>query len=227
MLGISNTSGYEGGNFAQQTDFDDEKTFLAHVGYEFSDSLSIRFNGQWGGNCALSEFDPGDVDACDNDGGKNKDKQGIADVVLDWNPSDRLSTWVNATWLWMEHEDRSAADRTDARALGLAVAGRYAITDATGVALRGEWVKSWDNYVELTAIEDEIIEPHNVDQKMWSLTGTVDHSLTEHLTIKAEVVYQRGSNNKNFPDSVFFINKNEDSLSKDQLLLGAQMTYQF
>ena len=222
MLGITNTSGYEGSRIAQQTDFDDEKVFLWHVGYEISDTMAIAFNGQWGGNCALTT-----CDAAGGGGGSNKDKQGVADMVFDWNPSDRLSTYLNIDWIWMEHETRSAADSTDARVLGIAAAGRYAITDATGFALRGEFVKSWDNYVELSAIAAEVTPPHNTNQELWSLTGTVDHSLTEHLTVKAEVVYQIGRNNRNYQNDAFFVDNDEDDLDNDQVLLGVQMTYQF
>ncbi|MCH8083257.1 MAG: outer membrane beta-barrel protein [Myxococcales bacterium] len=213
MLGFTNTSGYEGSGIAQQTDFDDEKVLLWHVGYEMSDTMAIAFNGQWGGNCVLS--------TCDATGGSNTDKQGIADMVFDWNPSDRLSTWVNTTWLWMEGENRGG-ESNDARALGIAVAGRYAVTDATGVALRGEFVKSWDDYVELGA------GPRvKTNTDLWSITGTVDHSLTDHLTVKAEVVYQVCSSNDKFPNDTCFFDNDDDDLDNDQVLLGVQMTYQF
>jgi hypothetical protein len=221
MLGITNTSGYEGSGIAQQTDFDDEKVYLWRVGYEMSDTMAIAFNGQWGGNCALT--------TCDPTGGSNKDKQGIVDMVFDWNPSDRLSTYLNVDWIWMKYDRRSNAHTTDARALGIAVAGRYAITDATGFALRGEFVKSWDDYVELDAISSDP-DPDlaaKVNQELWSLTGTVDHSLTEHLTVKAEVVYQIGRNNRNFQNDTFFVDNDEDDLDNDQVLVGVQMTYQF
>jgi len=210
MLGVSNTSGYEGGGIAQQTDFDDDKVFLWRVGYQMSDTMAIAVNGLWGGNCALTS--PG----CTVDG-RNKDKQGVVDMVLDWNPSDRLSTWLNVDWIWTENEMRSG----DARALGIAVAGRYALTDATGFALRGEYVRSWDDYVEVTASAG----PPD-DQNLWSITGTIDHKLTDHLTVKAEVVYQEGSADDS-PDDQFFVNDHGGDLSERQVLVGAQMVYQF
>lgn len=210
MFGISNTSGYEGSGIAQQTDFDDEKVFLWRVGYQMSDTMAIAFNGLWGGNCALTIST-----ACTTDG-RSKDKQGVVDMVLDWNPSDRLSTWVNVDWIWTDNEMRPG----DARALGIAVAGRYAVSDATGFALRGEYVRSWDQYVEVGS--SSVMDNHN----LWSVTGTIDHKLTDHLTVKAEVVYQEASTNGG-PDEVFFIDNNTSDLDEGQVLIGAQMIYQF
>jgi hypothetical protein len=211
MLGVSNTSGYEGGGIAQQTDFDDEKVFLWRVGYQMSDTMAIAVSGLWGGDCALT--------ACTDvaNDGRSKDKQGVVDMVLDWNPSDRLSTWLNVDWIWTDSENRAG----DARALAIAVAGRYAVTDATGFALRGEYVRSWDDYLEVTASAGP-----TEDQNLWSITGTIDHKLTDHLTVKAEVVYQEGSADDS-PDDQFFIDNNDADLDERQVLVGAQMVYQF
>jgi hypothetical protein len=73
------------------------------------------------------------------------------------------------------------------------------------------------------------------DQKLWSVTATLDHALTEHLSIKGEVVYQQGSANhrEEGPDgntsNSFFCNKSCEPthLTRNQVLLGAQMTYEF
>jgi hypothetical protein len=134
------------------------------------------------------------------------------------------------------------------------MAGRYAVTDATGIALRGEYIYSNDNYlgmaspINLATIAPDILFPgsgpppgvtltptpgwYKEDQDLWSLTGTVDHALTEHLSIKGEVVYQRGNANHNdngTTSNSFFCNKSCEShtLARDQVLLGAQMTYEF
>ena len=96
------------------------------------------------------------------------------------------------------------------------MAGRYAITDATGISLRGEYIRSNDNYLGIAAPLDSWrpvatrtslngsrsdhpvgVAPgwYKEDQNLWSVTATLDHALTEHLSIKAEVVYQEGSTN--------------------------------
>jgi hypothetical protein len=71
------------------------------------------------------------------------------------------------------------------------------------------------------------------DQNLWSVTATLDHALTEHLSIKAEVVYQEGSTNHTAnggaTNNEFFCNKSCEGshLTRRQVLLGAQMTYEF
>jgi hypothetical protein len=65
-----------------------------------------------------------------------------------------------------------------------------------------------------------------VDHDLWSLTATLDHALTEHLTVKAEVVYQEGSASSG-TDNVFFVDDNFSNIDDSQVLLGVQMTYQF
>ena len=213
MLGISNTSGYEGAaNLAQNTDLDDEKVFLWRIGYRMSDSMAIAFSGLWGGDCALATGGS----TC-SELGRNRDKQGVVDMVLDWNPSDRLSTWLDVIYVWTKNEQRAG----NAAAVGVAAAGRYAVTDATGFAMRAEYVRSWDDYVEM-----HIPVSPNDDQNLWSITATVDHKLTDHLTVKGEVVYQEGSAGKS-NDKQFFQDSEHDDNLENQVLLGVQMTYQF
>jgi hypothetical protein len=221
MLGISNTSGYEGNSLS--TDFDDEKVFLWRVGYQMTDTMSIAFNGLYGGNCALIGRDPR---ACDGptakgDSGNSSDKQVVVDMVLDWNPSDRLSMWLNVDYIWATEEDREG----DPRVIAAALAGRYAITEATGFALRAEYVYAWDNYLELSAdIEPSLRAEHD----LWSVTATVDHKLTNHLTVKAELVYQEGNSEDNHDEQFFAGDSLSPSdLEESQILVGVQMTYEF
>jgi hypothetical protein len=71
------------------------------------------------------------------------------------------------------------------------------------------------------------------DQTLWSVTATLDHALTEHLSVKAEVVYQQGATNHTAnggaSNNQFFCNKSCQGthLTRRQVLLGAQMTYEF
>ena len=71
------------------------------------------------------------------------DKTGIVDVVLSWDPSENLSTWVNFDYVWVDSENAPG----DPGAYGVAIAGRLGITENTGFALRGEYVRSIDNFV--------------------------------------------------------------------------------
>jgi hypothetical protein len=262
MLGLSNNSGYAtlDDNVyaafpnAQNYDTDEEKAFLWRLGWQISDRTSVALNGVYGGNCA--GLDPTDIDGpgIDPTGGcgitsdatgrmntGNTDRQLLFDFTLNWDPSDRLSTWVNIDYMKPTNERRESGNPY---AAGIALAGRYAITDNTGISLRGEYIYSNDNYLQLaspfnlaTGDDEERLTStpgwYKEDQKLWSLTATLDHALTEHLSIKGEVVYQEGSANHTAEggntNNSFFCNKSceADYLTRRQVLLGAQMTYEF
>jgi hypothetical protein len=250
MVGLSNNSGYAtldtnpyaAAPNAQNYDTDDEKTLLWRVGYQASDSLAFAVNGLYGGNCgsgstALSLYggtcgtvtQRGIVDA------SNGDEQVLFDVTINWDPSDRLSTWLNASYMYASGDGR----RDDPSIFGIAAAGRYAITDATGIALRLEYIKSKDNYLELTAPPTNLstipndgppvtIANPGDEQGIWSVTATLDHALTDHLSVKAEVVYQEGNSEDNTDNQYFCGDScNLNELDRRQVLLGAQMTYEF
>jgi hypothetical protein len=171
----------------------------------------------------------------------NSDKQILLDFTLNWDPSDKLSTWVNLDYMAPANDNRSGKPYV----VGIAAAGRYAITDATGISLRGEFIKSNDNYLEVAAppfnLANVATDPlpgvltglpgwYREDQQLWSLTATLDHALTEHLSIKAEAVYQAGSANHDVSDNQYFCDKtcvDNDGMDQRQVLLGAQMTYEF
>ncbi len=267
MLGVSNNSGYatlDTNPFAllpnaRNYDTDDAKVFLWTVGYEMSDSMSVAFNGLYGGDCATQ--DPTldgllgaaggcgiTIDALGNLDTGNNDRQIVLDLTMNWDPSDRLSTWVNIDYLAPTNDRRTGKPFV----FGFAAAGRYGITDNTGFSLRGEYLYSNDNYVGVIAPinlatigADAIfngVAPGILtatpgwyweDQDIWSVTATLDHSLTEHLTIKAEVVYQEGSTNHTAPggatDNSFFCDEQCTGafLDRRQVLVGAQMTYEF
>ncbi|MEE8580439.1 MAG: outer membrane beta-barrel protein, partial [Myxococcota bacterium] len=62
------------------------------------------------------------------------------------------------------------------------------------------------------------------DEDIFALTGTMDHALTDQLTLKGEVRYERGE--KDGGANAFFIDNTADT-SKDQVLIGAQLVYNF
>jgi hypothetical protein len=276
MLGLSNNSGYStlGTNpyalapNAQNYDTDEEKAFLFRVGYQVSDQMAVAVNGLYGGNCATSDqlFGVGagtipaaggcgiTIDGTGRTNTGNNDRQILVDFTMNWDPSDKLSTWVNLDYMAPANDRRSGKPW----AVGLAMAGRYAITDATGISLRGEYIRSNDNYLGIAAplnlatIAPDVINGsfpiilseslpgwYKEDQNVWSVTATLDHALTEHLSVKAEVVYQEGSANHtangtgitgtNTTNNEFFCNKSCQGthLTRRQVLLGAQMTYEF
>jgi hypothetical protein len=260
MIGISNNSGYATLDQnpyaalpnARNYDTDDDKVLLWRIGFQATDSLAVAFNGLYGGDCATGSPTLGvgggscgfNIDGTGRRDTGNSDQQILFDFTLNWDPSDRLSTWVNLDYMAPANDKRTGKPYV----VGIAAAGRYAITDNTGISLRGEFIKSNDNYLEIAAPPlnpasafgpngDDAPDVltgfpgwYREDQQLWSLTATLDHALTEHLNVKAEVVYQEGSANHNVSENQYFCDRHcvdNDRMSERQVLLGAQMTYEF
>jgi hypothetical protein len=155
-----------------------------------------------------------------NGAGRSGDKIGVSDHIFWWNPTDQFSAWINYDYYWVENTDNAASghtgfDKTQIHALALA--SRYAIGEATGVSLRaeGQWwnIDQGSSAPELT---------------FYALTGTVDHTLTENLIVKAELRYDVGKLSDG-PNS-FFLDRNDGPTGwedNDQLLGLLQMLYKF
>ena len=107
------------------------------------------------------------------------DRETILDLILGWTPNEKFSGYVNADWI--QTEVSRTLDTTvtppvvvpadfEVEGYGIAVAGRYAFTEATGFALRGEWVDLDEFFGEDTEL------------KTWTLTGTVELLITFHCS---------------------------------------------
>ncbi|MGE4606762.1 MAG: outer membrane beta-barrel protein, partial [Myxococcota bacterium] len=139
----------------------------------------------------------------------------------------RLSMYLNFDYYWANRTGRTGSSGVDPQAFGLGIAGRYAVTDNTGVSLRGEWVGFEDDYFGISCAGTADLPAcagYNNDQNLWELTTTLDHALTDHLTVKAEIAYVIGSGKG--PDA-FFADENGANLTDDEVLLGVEMIYQF
>ena len=108
---------------------------------------------------------------------------------MNWNPTDRFSAWANYDYFWFHDNDN---DLTDNYIHTVALASRYGITDATGIALRGEY--QWWGDIDQGGPAPQL--------QFWAITGTVDHTLTENLTVKVEARYDVGKV-RNDPDDFF------------------------
>jgi hypothetical protein len=106
--------------------------------------------------------------------GRQDRQTGLVDVTAWFNPTDNVSMWANYNYLYVEE--------TGTYANGVAVAGRVGLTDKIGAALRGEYVKFNDN--------------DDPNAELWTITGTLDYALTDHLTAKAEVRYDYVNENE-------------------------------
>ncbi len=104
--------------FETQPTLNNGKAVMGHVGYA-TETWSANLNGIWGTDTP----------------GSSGDQYGIIDVVLTWDPNERISTWLNFDY---NHDDNGRERSADA--YGVAVAGRYAWTERLGTALRLEYV---------------------------------------------------------------------------------------
>jgi hypothetical protein len=203
MLGVVNSYS------DTMSDRDDEKGLLGSLKYS-GETWAVATNVFYGG-------DSGDwapwafVTGLDESGiGRSGDNIGVADLVVNWNPTDRLSTWANYDYYWT-HDTNS--DLSSLNIHAFALASRYGITDRTGVALRGEY-QWWDW--------------NGPNIHFWTITGTVDHALTENLILKVEGRYDigkaAGATNNFFMSGDDGPGVFDDS---DQVLALIQMMYKF
>jgi hypothetical protein len=194
------------GFFPDDPDQNDAKSILGHVGWG-NDTVSVGLNGMWGGE----QFA--------NDGSE----LGVLNAVVDVTASDRLGFWVNADYNWQDSDG-------DPDAWGIAAAGRFGITDRTGIALRGEYVADSDQFLGFGGELDpsDTFFSRGAGVNIWGITATLDHLLTDNLMVRGEVRYDRidkdnGSNDEFFHNS----SNNGFELAPDQVVLGVEAIYSF
>ncbi len=208
----------------RNSDFDNDKAVIGHIAYT-QDAWGMRLTTIWGGdnnNSILGQQAP------PNGGvGTSDDSVLLIDGVLTWDPSENLSTWLDVTWQKLYHTGLG----NDPWGVGAAVAGRLAITESTGFALRGEYLYLNDDFLFLNSV---ILTPPGApavgspfaDEQLWSLTGTLDHALTENLTAKAEVRYEQGISTGG-SDDVFYFEGGQTPFTEDQVIVAGEVTYRF
>jgi hypothetical protein len=215
QVGASNTYG------ATMSDTDTKPTFVGTLGYE-GEKVGLKLNGVYGGDvddlfASLTTFRAvGDIPflaggalftpptplpagfsptANFNSGfERSSDRIGLLDAVLTWDPSDKLSSWINFDYYFTNDTGAASgtpgAPATTVPALqnlssltiwGIAGAGRYAFTESTGFSLRHEHLF----FNDLGTIGS--------DAHVYSLTGTLDHRLTDNLVLKLEARWDHGS----------------------------------
>ena len=152
------------------------------------------------------------------------DKETILDVILSWDPNESFSGYINYDYL---NSDCSAntvngfpgtavcgnsngvnGDRL--RGHGVSVAGRYAVNDRTGVALRGE-------YLDLDSGTSN-------NFRVYSITGTLDYHLTNNLLVKAEGRFDQAENKNG---TVFTDGNGNANDNNDQIVTAVQVIYSF
>lgn len=140
-------------------------------------------------------------------------QQGLVDVTAWFNPIDNVSLWVNYNYLYLED--------TAMYANGVAVAGRVGLTDKIGAAIRGEYVRINDSDINTT-----LLRPVN-SVELYTLTGTLDYALTDHLTAKAEVRFDTINNTKVYAQNYGQGANPSSGISDNQTVGLVEVVYEF
>ena len=208
-------------------DIDDGKVFLWGTGFDLSPTLSVAVNGLWGDSGGF----PGQSEA-DASQGSHTNRVGIVDAVVRWQPTDLFSAWLDFTYLWSEDLETIPCSATAAapeprqqvpgnpRAVGLAAASHYRITESTGFSLRGEGLWGRDNQ-----LDPRLCEGAHEHDTLWAITGTLDHILLENLVVRAEGRWDAGS--RPGRNDVFFRGRKLGEFESDQWTAGLQAYYRF
>ncbi len=201
------------------------KSVIGHVGWA-NETLSVGLNGIYGP---------------ENTGSTSNDRTVINGVVK-FNPTDRLALFVNGDYA-------QQANDGIAKAWGVSTGGRFGITDRTGISLRGEYVADNGNYLGFCSLPNSDFVYHGesscstsyygyyedaiqTDVKIFGVTATVDHLLTDQLMIRGEVRWDNIRHSDNTGNGEFFhagidTSESDLGLASNQVTLGAEVVYNF
>ncbi|MEN8184945.1 MAG: outer membrane beta-barrel protein [Myxococcota bacterium] len=256
--GFSLLLGYGNENVADlDVDLNRNKAVIGSLGWS-GETVGVTLSGTWGStNGALLATNGGvyappctplaSTGQC-TQGSLESDKEIIGDLVVTWDPTADLSLWVDGTWRRVDLNDAGSFAGSTAKsffrgsqvsAWGVAAAGRYAVNDRMGVAVRAEYLDDQDSFFTGLAVPGAFttagsLAPAGDSTKLYSLTGTVDYSLTEQLVVRGEVRYDLAdidTGNSGLPagysrDEVF-IGSKAGKLEDDQLTAGVEVIYNF
>jgi hypothetical protein len=189
------------------------KSVIGHLGWA-NETLSVGVNGIYGPENTAS----------------NANDRTVLNGVVKFNPTDRLALFVNGDYA-------TAANQGNAKAWGVSTGGRFGITDRTGISLRGEYVADNGSYLDFFALPnsdspDFGAGPVPTDVKIFGVTATVDHLLTDQLMLRGEVRWDNIRHSDNTGNGEFFHGSIDDSesdlgLAGNQVTLGAEVVYNF
>jgi len=196
-------------------DINDGKSVTGHLGWH-NDQLTVAVNGIWG------------PEKFGNDGSQN----GVANGLIKWTPNDRFGMYLNGDYAWVQGKSQAA--------WGLSLAGRYGITDTTGIALRGEYAQDVRGFFGFTGCGSDFGNPAfsgqanlcgNTGIQTYGITLTVDHLLTDQLMIRGEGRYDWIGKDNGKQDEFFENNRynlaGSKSMPNDQLVFGVELVYNF
>jgi hypothetical protein len=216
IAGFSVTAGFINDVYSDtNVDLDNNKAMVGQVKYE-ADTFSVAGNVTYGSRMGNGE----------------SDKAGIGDLVVTWDPLDDLSLWLNFDVFWFRGNEPgfSSGTEIDGTNLGVALAGRYAITDRWGAALRFEWLRLDAEDYEFDDLRDLGLASGDDVQDFFEFTFTSDFALTNHLQLRGEIRYDWTSSDFRIGDTKFenyYFNKNGNLTRDDQVVALAELIYSF
>jgi|GEM_PF-1005793 len=194
-LGVAN-SGIN--NYGADPDYDKGKAVIAQLGWS-GETFGAATTVIWG------------EDTWDR--GRYR-SNGLVDLVLTWDPSEKLSTWLNFDYGWRD------AGGYNQQAYGIAVAGRYAVTERLGLSTRFEWLADEDGYAGWNAGPDT-----GDTTDMFSLTGTADYALTNNLMVRGEVRWD--TSHGSGPNDREYWSRPRGEIAQNQVTSGVELVYEF
>jgi hypothetical protein len=222
--GFDVTGGVVNGFRPNDPDNNESKSIIGHVGWA-NETLTVGVNGLYGNeNTASSEH-----------------AITVVNGVVKFDPTDRLSLYVNGDYA-------DAANNGNGKGWGVATGGRFAITDRTGISLRGEYVADNNHTLGFCSLPnsdysggldscssvpiDSEVYAVATDVKIFGLTATVDHLLTDQLMVRGEVRWDNVRHSDNTANGEFFngsldFGESDLGLKSNQVTLGAEVVYNF
>jgi hypothetical protein len=221
--GLGVVNGWDRDNGA---DFNKSKSLLAKIGW-LGESYGAVGNLLYGAEQA----------------GDETNKRGVWDMVFTANPIEALSMYLNFDLGWEDFAGSVPNQKTPFW-WGVALAGRYAITDRLGFSLRGEYFKD-DRSGFFCTQGDGGVPPTftnvnnpfgnnagtcagtgvNLSSVAYEATATLDYALTSQLTARAEFRADWVKNQSQSDD--FFRSASTRPLQSNQQVIAAQLYYRF
>jgi hypothetical protein len=216
LFGVSNDT-----TLNLNADADAGKALHWRVAMDATETVVVQINGMWGDSAVLPARGPLPPGVLPN---PTNDKLGIVNLVVRWDPSDLLATWLSFDYAWTRDQEALVLGSLvpvpgHPRVFGVALASRYAIAERTGFAFRGEVIYGRDYFLDPTQLTGRS------DHTLWSLTGTFDHTFAENFVVRLEGRYDAGEQEGS--DTVFFRDRSIDEFRHDQFVAGVQAYYRF
>ncbi len=147
----------------------------------------------------------------------SSDDQLILDMVASYTPNDDVTFWLNVDYGEQEDGDPTGGD---ADWWGVAVGTNLTINDKLSFALRGEYFEDDDNVRGIANAAR--------DFEAYSLTGTLAYKLTDHLTVRTELRYDKADDDRiGGGDGEIFADDSSSGFEDDALYGIVEVSYVF